>query len=294
MSKIGWIGLGTMGFPMAGHLSRAGHDVTVFNRTAATTDRWLALHSGRQAASPADAAAGAEFVFSCVGDDSDLREITTGNAGAFAAMKAGSIYIDCSTTSADVARELALRLLPNKIGYLDAPVSGGQSGAESGQLTVMVGGSHSDFDKVAPVIAAFARKVSRIGEVGAGQTAKMVNQLCIAGLVQGLSEGMALALNAGLDIEAVMETICEGAAGSWQMSNRWKTMAAGEYGFGFAVDWMRKDLSIALREVARVGGSAPVAALVDQLYAEIQCAGGGKWDTSSLLARLTRENCNFH
>lgn len=286
MSKIAWIGLGVMGFPMAGHLAKAGHEVTVFNRNHAKAEKWAQTYAGRTAKTPAEAAQGADIVFSCVGNDDDLRSVTIGADGAFSAMTPGSYYIDCTTTSADVARELAAILAPKGIFYLDAPVSGGQAGAENGKLTVMVGGNEAHFSHVAPIIDAFARKVTRIGDVGAGQTAKMVNQLCIAGIVQGLSEGMALALNANLDIAAVMETIAEGAAGSWQMSNRWKTMAAGEYNFGFAVDWMRKDLGIALREVGRLGGTAPLAALVDQFYSDVQRAGGGKSDTSSLLTRL--------
>ncbi|MGI3168501.1 NAD(P)-dependent oxidoreductase [Pseudooceanicola sp. C21-150M6] len=286
MSRIAWIGLGVMGFPMAGHLAKAGHEVTVFNRTAAKAEAWTRTFTGRAALTPAEAADGAEIVFSCVGNDDDLRSVTTGPDGACAAMAPGSCYVDCTTTSAEVARDLAEGLRRRDIGFLDAPVSGGQAGAEAGTLTVMVGGAEADFGRAAPVISAFARKVTRIGEVGTGQTAKMVNQLCIAGVVQGLSEGMALALRAGLDIPAVMETISEGAAGSWQMSNRWKTMAEGKYDFGFAVDWMRKDLDIALREVAHLGGSAPLAALVDQFYADVQRAGGGRWDTSSLLTRL--------
>lgn len=286
MSEIAWIGLGVMGFPMAGHLAKAGHGVTVFNRNQSKAETWTQTFKGRVAKTPAEAAKGAEIVFSCVGNDDDLRSVTLGPEGAFSAMAPGSYYIDCTTTSANVARELSEIFGQKGINYLDAPVSGGQVGAENGQLTVMVGGTEANFKHVAPIIDAFARKVTRIGGVGAGQTAKMVNQLCIAGIVQGLSEGMALALNANLDIAAVMETISEGAAASWQMSNRWKTMAAGEYGFGFAVDWMRKDLDIALREVARLGGTAPLAALVDQFYSDVQRAGGGKWDTSSLLTRL--------
>jgi len=286
MSKIAWIGLGVMGFPMAGHLAQAGHDVTVFNRSPAKADAWTQKHGCRSVTTPAAAAEGAEIVFSCVGDDDDLRAVTTGPDGAFDAMSPGAYYVDCTTTSADIARELAKVLGEHDMHFLDAPVSGGQAGAENGQLTVMVGGSNTAFNHVAPILDAFARKVTRIGDVGTGQTAKMVNQLCIAGVVQGLAEGMSLAKNAGIDIPSVMETITEGAAGSWQMSNRWKTMASGEYEFGFAVDWMRKDLGIALKEVARLGGTAPIGALVDQFYGDVQRAGGGQWDTSSLLTRL--------
>ena len=286
MSKIAWIGLGVMGFPMAGYLAQTGHEVTVFNRSFAKAESWNRKYGGKFAATPAAAAKGAEIVFSCVGNDDDLRSVTTGADGAFSSMSPGAHYVDCTTTSADIARALAAILDEGGMHFLDAPVSGGQAGAENGQLTVMVGGSEPAFDYVAPILGAFARKVTRIGDVGTGQTAKMVNQLCIAGVVQGLAEGMALALNAGLDIPSVMETISEGAAGSWQMSNRWQTMAAGEYEFGFAVDWMRKDLGIALKEVARLGGSAPIGALIDQFYGDVQKAGGGQWDTSSLLTRL--------
>ena len=284
--KIAWIGLGVMGFPMAGHLARAGHDVTVFNRTRSKADEWVHTYKGRAADSPALAASGAQIVISCVGNDDDLRAVTLGADGAFKAMQSGSTYIDCTTTSAAIAREFSAYLEDRGIHFLDAPVSGGQAGAEMGELTVMVGGCPEQFARVEPLFEAFARKVQRVGDVGSGQTAKMVNQICIAGIVQGLSEGMLLAERTGLDIVPVMEALMEGAAGSWQMSNRWKTMAAGEYGFGFAVDWMRKDLDIALAEVARVGASAPVAALVDQFYADVQRAGGGRWDTSSLLYRL--------
>ncbi|WP_299783777.1 NAD(P)-dependent oxidoreductase [uncultured Roseobacter sp.] len=286
MTKVAWIGLGVMGYPMAGHLATAGHDVTVFNRSSDKAKAWAEAFGGTSADTPAAAAEGAEIVFSCVGADDDLRSVTTAQDGAFHAMAPGSYYVDCTTTSADVAKELAEVLSQKSCHFLDAPVSGGQAGAENGQLTVMVGGDPAAFDHVSPVIDAFARKVTRIGTVGAGQTAKMVNQLCIAGVVQGLAEGMALAKNANLDIQAVMETIAEGAAGSWQMSNRWKTMDAGKYDFGFAVDWMRKDLGIALKEVARLGGTAPVGALVDQFYGDVQRTEGGKWDTSSLLTRL--------
>ncbi len=287
MSKIAWIGLGVMGFPMAGHLANAGHDVTVYNRSSDKADAWVKKYGGQSASTPGAAVEGAEIVFSCVGNDDDLRSVTSGADGAFDAMAKGAYYIDCTTTSADIARELAEVLKVRGMHFLDAPVSGGQAGAENGQLTVMVGGSVAAFDHVVSTLDAFARKVTRIGDVGTGQTAKMVNQLCIAGVVQGLAEGMSLAKSANLDISAVMETIAQGAAGSWQMSNRWKTMAADEYEFGFAVDWMRKDLGIALKEVDRLGGSAPLGALVDQFYGEIQKAGGGRWDTSSLLTRLS-------
>ncbi len=284
--KIAWIGLGVMGFPMAGHLARAGHEVTVYNRTRKKAEDWTKQHGGASAATPAAAASGAEIVFSCVGGDDDLRAVTTAADGAFETLSPGTYYVDCTTTSAGLARELAGVAAKRDVHFLDAPVSGGQAGAENGELTVMVGGSAAAFAWVAPVLDAFARKLARIGESGSGQTAKMVNQLCIAGVVQGLAEGMSLAEKAGLDVSSVMETLVEGAAGSWQMANRWKTMAAGEYEFGFAVNLMRKDLGIALKEVARVGGAAPIAALVDQFYADVQRAGGGQWDTSSLLYRL--------
>lgn len=286
MKKIAWIGLGVMGAPMAGHLSDAGYNVTVYNRSQPKVDAWLGKHTGSPAPTPAKAAEGADVVFSCVGNDDDLRSVALGQDGALSTMPHGSYYVDCTTTSADIARSIAQEGKQKGIQFLDAPVSGGQAGAENGQLTVMVGGDQTAFDLVSPIMSPFSRKVARIGEVGTGQTAKMVNQLCIAGVVQGLAEGMALARNAKLDIAAVMGSISQGAAGSWQMSNRWKTMANSEYEFGFAVDWMRKDLGIALSEVARLGGTAPLGALVDQFYADVQKAGGSRWDTSSLLTRL--------
>ncbi len=285
--RIAWIGLGVMGYPMAGHLAKAGHDVSVFNRSPAKAKNWTRDHGGKVADSPADAAHGAELVFTCVGNDDDLREVTAGPHGAYRTIAADTCHIDCTTTSAHIARELAATLAERNCGFLDAPVSGGQAGAEAGQLTAMVGGSAAQFARAAPILDAFARKVVRIGDVGAGQTAKMVNQLCIAGVIQGLAEGMALGQRAGLDMPAVMEAIAEGAAGSWQMRNRWQTMVAGEFSFGFAVDLMRKDLGIALNEVARVGSTAPLGALVDQFYSDVQRAGGGRLDTSSLLTRLT-------
>ena len=288
MARIGWIGLGVMGAPMAGHLAKQGHTLAVYNRTAAKARDWVAANgTGSVADTPAEAGADADFVFACVGDDSDVRAVTKGEDGAFSRMKSGSIFIDCTTASAEVAQELAAEAAEKGIGFLDAPVSGGQAGAENGALTVMVGGAEDTFERAAPVIDGFARKITRIGGIGAGQTAKMVNQICIAGLVQGLSEGLNLAARAGLDVPSVMEAIREGAAGSWQMANRWETMANGEYEFGFAVDWMRKDLSIAIAEARRVGAAVPVGALVDQFYAEVQQMGGGRWDTSSLMKRLT-------
>ncbi len=286
MSRIAWIGLGVMGYRMAGHLVSAGHEVTVFNRSPEKANAWTQVYGGSTARTPAIAADNAEVVFSCVGADDDLRSVTVGRDGAFESMKAGSYYVDCTTTSADVARELAKVAAENSLHFLDAPVSGGQAGAQNGQLTVMVGGDLDAFQHVSPVISAFARTVTRIGKVGSGQTAKMVNQLCIAGVLQGLAEGISLAKIADLDVRRVMETIRDGAAGSWQMSNRWETMNEDSYDFGFAVDLMRKDLAIALKEVSRLGGTAPVAALVDQFYADVQKIGGGHWDTSSLLSRL--------
>jgi 3-hydroxyisobutyrate dehydrogenase len=288
MAKIAWIGLGVMGYPMAGHLSkRGGHDLVVYNRTFAKAEKWVAEHgAGRAARTPAAAAEGAEFVFSCVGNDDDLRAVTIGADGAFQSMAEGAIFVDNTTASANVARELHAAASERGFGFLDAPVSGGQAGAENGQLTVMVGGEPEVFERARPVIAHFAKMVNLIGPAGAGQLTKMVNQICIAGLVQGLAEGLHMAEKAGLDIPAVMDTISKGAAQSWQMENRWKTMTAGKFDFGFAVDWMRKDLGICLDEARRNGASLPVAALVDQFYAEVQRMGGARWDTSSLIARL--------
>ena len=286
MTRVAWLGLGVMGYPMAGHLAASGHDVIVYNRSPEKAKRWSEEHGGETAATPALAVVDAEFVFACVGNDDDLRSIAIGPDGAFSNMEKGSIFVDCTTASADIARELSKIAADSGFSFLDAPVSGGQAGAEGGVLTVMVGGDDAPFGKAAPMIDAFAKKVSHIGPSGSGQTAKMVNQLCIAGVVQGLAEGMSLAQKAGLDIPVVMETIAEGAAGSWQLFNRWKTMAEGEYEFGFAVDWMRKDLGIALSEVTRLGGSAPIGALINQFYADVQRSGGGRWDTSSLLTRL--------
>ena len=288
MAKIAWIGLGVMGYPMAGHLlKRGGHDLTVYNRTAAKAGQWVAAHgAGRAAPTPAAAAEGAEFVFCCVGNDDDLRAVTTGPDGAFRAMAKGTVFIDNTTASANVARELHAAASDKGFGFLDAPVSGGQAGAENGQLTVMCGGEPDVFERARPVITHYAKMVNLIGPAGAGQLTKMVNQICIAGLVQGLAEGLHMASRAGLDIAAVMDTISKGAAQSWQMENRWKTMSAGKFDFGFAVDWMRKDLSICLDEARRNGASLPVTALVDQFYAEVQRMGGNRWDTSSLIARL--------
>jgi 3-hydroxyisobutyrate dehydrogenase-like beta-hydroxyacid dehydrogenase len=288
MAKVAWIGLGVMGYHMAGHiLKKGGHELTVYNRTGTKADQWVKeFGAGRTAATPAEAAKGADYVFCCVGNDDDLRSVTTGKGGAFESMGKGQIFIDNTTASAVVARELYATAKSKGFDFLDAPVSGGEAGAKNGVLTVMIGGDKAVFEKAKPVIDNYARMVTLIGGPGAGQLTKMVNQICIAGIVQGLSEGMHMAQKAGLDIPAVMETISKGAAGSWQMDNRWKTMAEGKYDFGFAVDWMRKDLAICLDEARRNGAALPVAALVDQFYNEVQRIGGKRWDTSSLLARL--------
>jgi 3-hydroxyisobutyrate dehydrogenase len=287
MANVAWIGLGVMGYPMAGHLAKkGGHNLTVYNRNPDKSAAWVAEFGGKSAAIPAAAAKDADFVFCCVGNDKDLRSVTLGADGAFAGMKKGAIFIDNTTASADVARELDVAATAGGFAFLDAPVSGGQAGAVNGVLTVMVGGKPAVFEVAKPVIADFARMVTLIGPAGSGQLTKMVNQICIAGLVQGLAEGLHFAQKSGLDIPAVMETISKGAAGSWQMENRWKTMAEGKFDFGFAVDWMRKDLSICLDESRRNGASLPVAALVDQFYGEVQKMGGSRHDTSSLIARL--------
>jgi 3-hydroxyisobutyrate dehydrogenase len=290
MAKVTFLGLGVMGFPMAGHLkTKGGHEVTVYNRTAAKGEAWLAKFGGHSATTPALAAEGAEFVFSCVGNDDDLRQVTTGPDGAFKTMSAGSIFVDHTTASADVARELAVAAAEQGIHFIDAPVSGGQAGAENGVLTVMCGGDEKAFDRARPVIDSFARMVGLMGPVGAGQLTKMVNQICIAGLVQGLAEGIHFAKRAGLDVENVIEVISKGAAGSWQMENRHKTMNVGKFDFGFAVDWMRKDLGIVLSEADNNGARLPVTALVDQFYKDVQAMGGNRWDTSSLIARLEKQ-----
>ncbi|OBQ85894.1 MULTISPECIES: NAD(P)-dependent oxidoreductase [unclassified Mesorhizobium] len=289
MASVAFLGLGVMGYPMAGHLRNKGHhDITVYNRTTAKAEQWVAQHGGSLALTPAEAAEGKDFVFSCVGNDDDLRSVTTGASGAFAAMKTGSVFIDNTTASAEVARELAEAADKAGFSFLDAPVSGGQAGAENGVLTVMVGGEQAAFDKAKPVIDAYARMVGLMGPVGAGQLTKMINQIAIAGLVQGLAEGIHFGKKAGLDIDKVIEVISKGAAGSWQMENRHKTMNAGKYDFGFAVDWMRKDLGICLAEANRNGAKLPVTALVDQFYKDVQDMGGRRWDTSSLLARLEK------
>ncbi|WP_376704414.1 NAD(P)-dependent oxidoreductase [Mesorhizobium sp. ISC25] len=289
MASVAFLGLGVMGYPMAGHLkNKGGHDVTVYNRTRAKAEQWTAQHGGSFAATPAEAAEGKDFVFSCVGNDDDLRSVTTGAGGAFNSMKTGAIFVDNTTASAEVARELAQQAQAIGFSFLDAPVSGGQAGAENGMLTVMVGGEPDAFDRAKPVIDAYARMVGLMGPAGAGQLTKMINQICIAGLVQGLAEGIHFGKQAGLDIEKVIDVISKGAAGSWQMENRHKTMNAGKYDFGFAVDWMRKDLGICLAEADRNGAKLPVTALVDQFYKDVQAMGGKRWDTSSLLARLEK------
>ena len=290
MAKVAFIGLGVMGYPMARHLAqRGGHDVTVFNRTGAKGAKWVADYGGHQAQTPKAAAEGADYVFTCVGNDDDLRAVTLGPDGAFAGMRPGSVYIDNTTASAIVARELYDAAKARGFSSLDAPVSGGQAGAENGQLTVMVGGDADAFEQAKPVIASFAKMVGLLGPAGSGQLTKMVNQVCIAGLVQGLAEGIHFAKAAGLDVEQVIGVISKGAAQSWQMENRFKTMAAGQFEFGFAVDWMRKDLAIALEEARKNGATLPVSALVDQFYGEVQAMGGRRWDTSSLVARLERK-----
>jgi 3-hydroxyisobutyrate dehydrogenase len=277
-----------MGFPMAGHLVKAGHAVTVYNRTAAKAAAWVELHDGRAAATPAEAAAGAEFVMACVGNDDDLRAVCLGEGGAFAGMATGAVFVDHTTVSAKVTRELAAAAGALGIGFVDAPVSGGQAGAENGALSVMCGGTVADYARAAPVIAAYARICRRIGDSGTGQIAKMMNQICIAGTVQGLAEALRFGEKAGLDGEAVVEVISQGAAGSWQMANRHKTMLAGKFDYGFAVDWMRKDLGICLETADEIGAPLPLTALVDQFYKDVQAMGGARWDTSSLIARLRK------
>ena len=284
--KVAFIGLGVMGYPMAGHLANAGHTVTVYNRTTAKAQKWVSEYQGEYAETPSEAAKGADIVFMCVGNDDDLRSVVYGENGVLASMHEGSYLVDHTTTSAEVAREVGAQAKLQGIAFLDAPVSGGQAGAENGVLTVMVGGDEADFNVVQPVMAAFSRFSQLLGEVGSGQLCKMVNQICIAGVVQGLAEGLHFAKQAGLDGEKVIETISKGAAGSWQMENRYKTMWAGEYEFGFAVDWMRKDLGIALDEAKANGATLPMTATVDQYYADVQALGGGRYDTSSLLARI--------
>jgi 3-hydroxyisobutyrate dehydrogenase-like beta-hydroxyacid dehydrogenase len=284
--RTAFIGLGVMGYPMAGYLAKNDHDVTVYNRTAAKAEAWCQEFGGQSAATPAEAARDAEIVFCCVGNDDDVREVLLSDDGVLAAITSGSIIVDHTTASATVAREVAAIAADKAVGFLDAPVSGGQAGAENGQLTVMAGGSTNDFERAAPVIDCYAKAITHIGPVGAGQLAKMVNQICIAGVVQGLAEGLHFAKKAGLDPAVVIESISKGAAQSWQMENRWQTMVNDEFEFGFAVDWMRKDLAIALEEASENGATLELTRLVDQFYSEVQELGGKRWDTSSLIARL--------
>jgi 3-hydroxyisobutyrate dehydrogenase len=286
--QLCFIGLGVMGYPMAGHLARAGHDVTVYNRTADKAARWVAEFGGKSAPTPAEAAANMDAVLACVGRDEDLREVTVGRHGAFVTMKRDAVFVDHTTASAGIARELAENAGQRGLHFVDAPVSGGEQGARNGQLTIMCGGGQGAYAKAEPIMQVYAKQCRRMGEAGAGQLTKMVNQICIAGLVQALSEGLHFARHAGLDPRAVVEVISKGAAQSWQMENRHKTMLAGQFEHGFAVEWMRKDLSIVIDEARRNGSSIPVTALVDQFYAEVEKMGGKRWDTSSLFARLEK------
>ncbi len=288
MAKVSFLGLGVMGYPMAGHLAAKGHEVTVYNRTAAKAEKWAAEHGGSFAHTPAEAAQGSEFVMMCVGNDDDVRSVVFGDIGALSTMTSGTVLVDHTTASAALAHELHAAADDKGVGFVDAPVSGGQAGAENGQLAIMCGGDAQTYGRAEPVMDAYAKSMKLLGGTGAGQITKMVNQICIAGLVQGLSEGLNFAQAAGLDVEAVVEAISGGAAGSWQMVNRHKTMNADEYEHGFAVDWMRKDLGICLDEAKRNGARLPVTALVDQFYGEVQDMGGGRWDTSSLMRRLKR------
>jgi len=288
-NKVAFIGLGVMGFPMAGYISKAGHDVTVYNRTAAKAEKWAQTYKGKTASTPAEAAKEADFIFTCVGNDNDLKEVTTGPEGAFQNVKKGAVFIDNTTASAKVARELFNIATEKGFGFLDAPVSGGQAGAENGALTVMVGGEESDYKKAEPVIDCYSKKIKLLGSAGSGQLAKMVNQICIAGLVQALSEGIRFGQNAGLNVEGVIEVISKGAAQSWQMENRFKTMIEDKFDYGFAVDWMRKDLGIAMEEAKSNGSKLPVTEIVDQYYAEVQKNGGNRFDTSSLITLLPKK-----
>jgi 3-hydroxyisobutyrate dehydrogenase-like beta-hydroxyacid dehydrogenase len=289
MAKVAFLGLGVMGFPMAGHLAKAGHDVTVYNRSGAKAAAWTEKHKGRTAPTPAEAAAGQDFVMACVGNDDDLRSVVYGDNGAFKAMKRGAIFVDHTTASAEIAREFDVEAKKRGIGFLDAPVSGGQSGAENGQLGIMVGGDAATYASAEAVIKVYAKACTLIGPAGSGQLTKMVNQICIAGLLQGLAEGMNFAKKSGLDVEKVLSVITAGAAGSWQMNNRGKTMVEDKFNFGFAVDWMRKDLGICLAEAKRNKARLPMTAVVDQFYAQVQARGGGRWDTSSLIHLLAHD-----
>ena len=287
--KVAFVGLGVMGYPMAGHLAAAGHDVVVYNRTAARAEDWTAKHGGRSAPTPAQAATGRDIVFSCVGNDDDVQSVALGESGILAGMASGAIFVDHTTASATLARKLAAAGTDKGVGVLDAPVSGGQAGAENGALTVMVGGAQDVFDRAKPAMDAYARAVTLMGGAGAGQLTKMVNQICIAGLLQGLSEGINFGIKAGLDIPTVIDVISKGAAGSWQMENRALTMAQDKFDFGFAVNWMRKDLAIVLEEAKNNGARVPTSALIDQFYAQVQDRGGARWDTSSLIHLLMHE-----
>jgi len=288
--KIAFLGLGVMGYPTAGHLANAGHEVTAYNRTVAKAEQWVQQYQGSLAATPADAAQDADVVLACVGKDDHLRELLLGENGAFAVMKQGSLFIDHTTASAEIARELGQLARERGFAFLDAPVSGGQVGAENGVLSIMVGGDAADFERALPVMQVYGKSVQLMGPVGSGQLTKMVNQICVAGLIQSLAEGLHFAQAAGLDGEAVMAVLSKGAAQSWQMENRHQTMLKGDYDFGFAVDWMRKDLDIAMREAQNNGIELPVTALVDKFYGDVQAMGGGRWDTSSLLARLADQD----
>jgi len=286
--KVSFIGLGTMGYPMAGYISKAGHNVTVFNRTESKAEKWLKTYSGKMAKTPAEAAKDSDFIFTCVGNDNDLKEVTFGENGIFKSIKKGSIYVDNTTASATIAKEIYAYAKKNNFGFLDAPVSGGQAGAENGALTVMIGGDKKDYDKASPIINCYSKKMKLLGKAGSGQLAKMVNQICIAGLVQGLSEGINFGMKAGLNMEEVIEVISKGAAQSWQMENRYKTMIEDKFDFGFAVNWMRKDLKFALEEDKKNNSLLPVTEIVDKYYGDIQKMGGERWDTSSLIKRLRK------
>ncbi len=287
-SNVAFIGLGVMGYPMAGYISKGGHNVTVFNRTKSKAEKWIKEYKGKIAETPAEAVKDAEYIFTCVGNDNDLREVTFGDSGAFKSIKKGAIYIDNTTASAIIAREIYDYAKKNGFGALDAPVSGGQAGAENGALTVMIGGDQADFDKAKDKIDCYSKKMKLLGKSGSGQLAKMVNQICIAGLVQGLSEGINFGMKAGLNMEDVIEVISKGAAQSWQMENRYKTMIDDKFDFGFAVDWMRKDLKIAMDEAKNNGSLLPITELVDKFYGEVQGMGGNRWDTSSLIKRFRK------
>jgi len=286
--KVSFIGLGTMGYPMAGYISKAGHNVTVFNRTKSKAEKWLKTYTGKMSETPAEAAKDSDFVFTCVGNDNDLKEVTFGKNGIIKSIKKGSVYIDNTTASASIAREIYYYAKKNGFGFLDAPVSGGQAGAENGALTVMIGGDQKDYDKASPVINCYSKKMKLLGKAGSGQLSKMVNQICIAGLLQGLSEGINFGIKAGLNMEEVIEVISKGAAQSWQMENRYKTMIDNKFNFGFAVDWMRKDLKIALKEAKKNNSLLPITEIIDTYYEDVQKMGGNRLDTSSLIKRLRK------